>query len=428
MHELMDVLRWLGIDWDEGPDAGGPHAPYRQSERFDLYRAAADRLYAARAVYRCYDTAEELEERRKQAMREGRPPGYDRRCRFLSDEQRAAFEAEGRAYALRFAVPLEGSTSFVDAVRGEITFENTDIADFIVLRSDGSPTYLLAAAVDDLAMKISHVIRGDDLISATPRQMMLYDALGPSERPSFAHLPLIVGADHKPLSKRHGHTSVEHYRTEGYLPEALSNYLSLLGWSYGDGTTERFTREQLVEHFALEGVSKNPAAFDTDKLRALDGEYIRGLPVAELAGRLRPFFDVDVDQGLLERVTPLVQTRMDTLMQGPPQLRFFFVEPTVSEEDAALYLTSHHLEALKRYASELDALPAWDRASIEGAMRGVQEELGLTSGKARKTAFHPVRLAVTGALVGPPLFESLEILGRETTLQRVRKVVVEWGG
>jgi glutamyl-tRNA synthetase len=421
MHALIDVMRWLGVEWDEGPDVGGPHAPYRQSERFDMYRDAVDRLIKDGRVYRCYCTPAELEERRKAAMAAGQTPGYDRRCRTLGADERAAFEVEGRTFAIRFAVPLDGETTFVDRIRGEVRFDNAQIADFIIMRSDGSPTYLLAAAVDDLAMQITHVVRGEDLLSATPRQLMLYEALGATTWPEFAHQPLIVGADRQPLSKRHGHTSVEHYRAEGFLPEALRNYLALLGWSYGDGTTERFTTQEFVEHFTLEAVSRNPAMFDVPKLTAINGEYIRALDVAELAYRMLPFFPspdrIDVER--LIQLTPLVQTRMDVLTQGPPQLLFFFAEPSMDPDAVARYLTAEQATALEQYRDALTALPAWDVTSIEAAMRGVQESLGLTSGKARKTAFHPVRVAVSGAVVGPPLFEALELLGRETTLSRI---------
>lgn len=416
LHELMDVLRWLGVDWDEGPETGGPFAPYRQSERMDRYKHAVDVLVTGGHAYRCYCTPEELEERRKAALAAGKPPGYDRRCRYLSDLDRAKFEGEGRAHAMRFAVPEAGETVFADLVRGEVRFEHAQISDFIILRSNGSPTYLLAAANDDLEMEITHVIRGEDLLSATPRQILLYHAMGSRTRPEFAHLPLLVGADRQPLSKRHGHTSVEHYRSEGFIPEAMVNYMALLGWSYGDGTTERFTQEQFVEAFNLEHVSHNPAAFDVPKLQALNGEYIRGLAVEDLAGRLKPFLGFDADDELFRRVVPLVQERIARLTEAGPMLRFFFSEPSVDETAAARFLTPDWVPALERYLEALEGLPAWDAPSIEGALRSVQEQLELK----KKTAFMPVRVAVTGSLVSPPLFESLAILGRERSLARIR--------
>jgi glutamyl-tRNA synthetase len=415
MRGLMDVLGWLGLTWDEGPDAGGRFAPYRQSQRYELYRAAAESLVRAGRAYRCYCTPEELDQRRKAALAAGRPPGYDGRCRLLGDVDRAKYEGEGRPHAMRFWV-RDGQTSFHDLVRGDVAFTNSDIADFVIVRSDGSPTYLLANAHDDSAMEITHVIRGEDLLSATPRQLMLYDALGVHTPPKFAHVPLIVGGDRHPLSKRHGHTAVEHYRAEGYLPEAMVNYLALLGWSFGDGTTERFTRDQLVEHFSLEAVTKNPAAFDVQKLTALNGEYIRGLPLDDLVARLKPFIEADVDGALLRRVVPLVQERIATLAEAGPMLRFFFSEPIVDEAAAAKFLNADFIEPLERYIESLSRLEVWDHAAVESAMRSIQEELGLK----KKTAFMPVRVAVTGSLVSPPLFESLEILGREVSLARIR--------
>lgn len=414
MHELMNVLRWLGLDWNEGPDTGGPFAPYRQSERMDQYRRAVEALVRNGRAYRCYCTPEELEERRRKAMAEGRPPGYDGRCRTLSDLDRAAYEGEGRPHAMRFWVP-GGTTTFQDLVRGEVRFDHAQIADFVIARSDGSPTYLLAAANDDIAMEITHVIRGEDLLSATPRQIMLYEGLESHSRPRFAHLPLLVGADRQPLSKRHGDVSVETYRSQGFLPEAMINYLALLGWSFGDGSTERFTRPELVDHFSLEAVSKNPAAFDVQKLTALNGEYIRGLPLEELTRRLEPFVGARSED--LAPVVPLVQERIARLDEAGPMLRFFFTDEVKPDPEAAQkFLTPEWVPALERSLEVLEALPAWDAPSIEGALRGVQEELGLR----KKTAFMPVRAAVTGSLVSPPLFESLAILGRERALARIR--------
>jgi glutamyl-tRNA synthetase len=287
----LDVLRWMGIDYDEGPDVGGPHAPYRQSERLDVYADAARRLLDDGAAYRCYCTPAELAERREQARREGRPPGYDGRCRNLTDEQRAAFEAEGRTFVLRFRMP-DGSTTWLDLVRGEITIDHANVPDFALTRSDGHPLYLLAAGVDDVAMGLTHIVRGEDLVTATPRQLALYAALGhPQERwPAFAHLPLIVGNDNAPLSKRNGEVSIAWYRREGFLPEAMVNYLALLGWSPG-GDREFFGVDVLQAEFDLARVSRNPARFDLKKLEAINGDWIRNLSVEDLANRLLPFLE-----------------------------------------------------------------------------------------------------------------------------------------
>jgi glutamyl-tRNA synthetase len=418
MLSLIEVLRWLGLDWDEGPDVGGPHAPYRQSERFDLYRDAASKMLGAGRAYRCYCTPEELEERRRSALGAGRTPGYDGRCRTLGAAERAAFEAEGRLPALRFQVP-PGETTFADVVRGEVRFDHAGIADFVIQRGNGSPTYLLAAAVDDLAMRMTHVVRGEDLLSATPRQMMLYAALGATESPSFAHLPLLVGADRQPLSKRHGVTALETYRDAGYLPEALVNYLALLGWSYGDGSTERFSAEQLVKLFDLEGVSRNPAAFDAVKLTAINGDYIRELDPSELGARLEPYLEragIRAEDALLARIVPIIQERMQRLDEAPPMVAFFFDEPAPDPKAARDWLTPEQAPVLERNLAALEGLPAWESETIKSAMYGVQEELGLK----KKVAFMPARVAVTGSTVSPPLFESLEILGRSRTLARLR--------
>lgn len=421
IDELKDVLVWLGLDWDEGPDVGGPHTPYRQSERFDLYAAAADAMVKKGAAYLCYCTQEELDAQRAEQRAAGKPPRYNRRCLNLTDAERQAFEAEGRRPAIRFLVP-DGETVFDDLVRGEVRFRHEEISDFVILRADRSPLYLLAAGYDDMVMEMTHIVRGEDLLSATPRQMMLFDAMGAPEYPRYAHLPLIVGSDRQPLSKRHGHTSIEYYRENGFLPEALINYIALLGWSYGDGTTEKFSRDQLIEFFSFEQVSKNPAAFDIPKLTAMNGDYIRELPPVELAARLLPYLKaagLDPDPGLLASIVPIIQERMQTLTEAPPMIAFFFAE--VDPDEAALqFLTPEYVEALQRYVEVLEKLEPWGTETIKEAMYGVQEELGLK----KKVAFMPVRAAVTGSRVSPPLFESLEILGREKTLERLRAALV----
>ncbi|HVL91445.1 MAG TPA: glutamate--tRNA ligase [Actinomycetota bacterium] len=418
MHGVMDVLRWLGLDWDEGPDVGGPYGPYRQSERYDLYRERADAMVASGTAYACYCTPEELDERRKAALKAGKTPGYDRRCLDLSDPQRAAFASEGRAPAIRFMVP-EGETAFEDLVRGEVRFDHASISDFIILRADRSPTYLLAAATDDMEMKMTHVVRGEDLMTATPRQMMLFAAMGVADVPRYAHLPLIVGSDRQPLSKRHGVTAIEHYRDNGFLPEALINYLALLGWSLGDGVTEKFSRDELIKYFTLENVSRNPAAFDIPKLTAINGDYIRELAPEEFARRLAPYLEREglaPDDSLLAEIVPLIQERMQLLTEAAPMIRFFFIDAVEPDEQAAAWLVPEYATALERYVAVLEALPEWRTEAIKDAMFGVQEALGLK----KKAAFMPVRAAVTGAKISPPLFESLEVLGRERSLGRIR--------
>lgn len=418
IESLIDVTTWLGLDWDEGPDVGGPHEPYKQSLRYDLYRSAADAMLASGAAYRCYCTPEELDASRKALMAAGKPPRYDRRCLGRSDDERASLEAAGVMPAIRFLIP-DGETVFTDLVRGEVLFRHEELSDFIILRADRTPTYLLAASYDDLHMGMTHIVRGEDLLSATPRQLMLLAAMGAEVMPEYAHLPLIVGADRQPLSKRHGHTSVEHYRANGFLPEALMNYLALLGWSYGDGITEKLSKAQLIAAFSFANVSRNPAAFDVAKLTAINGDYIRELSAEALADRLTPYLEqsgIEPDRGLLLAIIPLIQERMQTLTEAPPMIRFLFTETAEPDEAAAAFLTADHAPWLEQYLAVLEPLESWDEDSIKSVMYGVQEALELK----KKVAFMPVRAAITGSKVSPPLFESLAILGRERSLTRLR--------
>jgi glutamyl-tRNA synthetase len=413
---IQEVLRWLGVDWDEGTSVGGPFAPYRQTERLDLYRKAVEDLDAAGAAYRCYCTPQELEERRRQAMARGEPPGYDGRCRTLTEEQRAAYEAEGRPYAWRFATPGR-DVAVQDVVRGEARFPASDIRDFVILRSDRTPTYLLAAAVDDWKMEITHVLRGEDLFSSTPRQILLLQALGVGELPRYAHLPLLLGPDRQPLSKRHGSVAVEWFRDHGYLPDAMVNYLALLGWSYDDHTTF-FARDELVKRFDLDRVSRNPAAFDPDKLTWMNGHYIREADPDEFAALLgealaRRGIKADIEE--VRRAAPLVQERSRTVEEATDLLRFLFEE--VEPDGKASRTLEGQGEYLAAVAERLAALEGWTLEGIEGALRALQRERDLSSRK----AFQPVRAAVTGTLVSPPLFESLALLGRDRTLERVRR-------
>ncbi|MGH2738940.1 MAG: glutamate--tRNA ligase [Actinomycetota bacterium] len=411
---IQDALRWLGLDWDEGPGVGGPHEPYRQSERMDLYREASDLLMGKDAAYRCYCTPEELEERRKRARERGEPPGYDGRCRDLSDEERRTFEAEGRPSAIRFATPGRDVT-VKDLIRGEATFPASDVKDFVILRSDGTPTYLLAAAVDDSRMEMTHVIRGEDLFSSTPRQMLLLESLG-AEPPKYAHLPLIVGADRQPLSKRHGAVAVEWFREQGYLPEALVNYLALLGWSYDEKTTF-FGPDELVESFDLARVSHNPAAFDREKLDWMNGHYIRESSDENLARTVADVLaeaGIEVDEPTLAGAVPLVKERMRTLGEAPGLLRFLFED--VEPDAKATKLIAGNREYLTEASGRLEAIEDWSVEAIEKALRALRDERGLSA----KKAFQPIRAAVTGTLVSPPLFESIALLGRDRTLARLR--------
>jgi glutamyl-tRNA synthetase len=416
VHGLIESLRWLGIDWDEGPDVGGPHAPYRQSQRLDIYHEHAERLVAQGRAYRCYCTPEELEERRSTALARGEAPGYDGRCRNLTNEERAAFEAEGRPFALRFVMP-ERDVTVHDLVKGDVHFAAGSVKDFVILRSDGSPTFLLAVAVDDWLMGITQVIRGDDLLSAAPRNMAVIEALGGTP-PEYAHLPQVLGQDGKPLSKRHGSTSVEAFREQGILPEALMNYLALLGWSKDEKTTF-LSREELIESFDLSRVSSNPAAFDPQKLEWMNNHYIQSLDDDDLAARCMHFLAEDgllPDPQVLRRAMPLVRERMKRLTDATALLRFLFTDDVKPNEKAAELIAQAGPDYLRKAADVLEHVEPWTGERIQEALDQVAQEAGLN----RTKGWQPIRAAVTGSNVSPPLPESLELLGREATVARLR--------
>ncbi|HYI46750.1 MAG TPA: glutamate--tRNA ligase [Actinomycetota bacterium] len=418
---VLEDLRWLGLEWDEGPEVGGPHTPYRQSERTDRYARATDHLLKQGHAYLCYCTPEELAERRKAAQAARRAPGYDGRCRNLTENQRAAFEREGRASSVRFRVPEGRTVTVEDAVRGTVATETAQIPDFVIRRSDGSPTYMLAVTVDDVEMDITHIVRGEDLMAATPRQLLMREALGVEEVPVFGHLPLLVDEKGRPLSKRWGDVSVAAYREQGFLPEALVNYLALLGWSYDDHTNI-FSVDELIEKFSLERVGKNPAAFDVNKLEWLNGHYIREKTPDEMVGLLvkvcakaRLNVDSEASRTKLLAVAPLITERMKRLTEAPPMIQFLF-EDVVPDAKTAKVLEGQQ-DYLTEVARRLETLDEWSAASIEETLRSLAEERQLKP----KHAFQPVRAAVTGTLISPPLFESLEILGRDKTLERLRR-------
>ena len=434
-HAAQDVLHWLGLDWDEGPGIGGPYAPYRQSERLAIYAEAATELIDNGQAYHCYCTPEELAARREQAAKEHRTPGYDGRCRHLTAAQIAGFAAEGRRPVVRFRMH-EGATTFTDLIRGAITIDHKDIPDFTLTRSDGHPLYMLAATVDDVIMKMTHILRGEDLISATPRQLALYAALRhpEAEWPQFGHLPLIIGDDSKPLSKRNGDVSIAWYRGHGFTPEAMVNYLALLGWSM-DGEHELFTLAEMVAAFSLERVSRNPARFDLKKLEAVNGEKIRGLTPVDLESRLLPILQeagvvsdplTPEQQRLLDGAIPLIQTRLVRLTEAPDLLRFLFEdELTIDHASAAKTLLGEVAPALVAARDALEELKEWQSPEIEATLRGVLVDgLGLKP----KHAFGPLRVAITGRTVSPPLFESMELLGREKSLARLTDAIVDIRG
>lgn len=412
---VLEDFRWLGIDWDEGPEVGGPHGPYRQSERFDLYREYADKLIAGGFAYRCYMTDEEIEAERTAANAAKRRPNF--RHAEAEAEQHASSD---RPFTVRFIVPEDRSITFRDEILGDITTDMGHTPDFVILRSDGTPTYMLAVTVDDAVMGITHIIRGNDLVASTPRQLLMREALGFTDEIVFAHLPLIVTEGGKPLSKRWGDVSVRAYRDRGFLPQAMVNYLALLGWSLDD-RTNIFSVEDLIANFSLDRVGRNPAAFDIPKLEWVNMHYIKALDADGLADALSPFcvregMDADSPEGRskLVAVAPLLVERLKRLDEAPPMVRFLFEHP--SPDDKAAKALEDQAEYLGAVADKLEAVSEWTTEQIEQALRAIAEERELKP----KKAFQPVRAAVTGTLVSPPLFESLEILGQQETVTRLR--------
>lgn len=410
---IQETLAWLGLDWDEGP--------VLQSVRFELYHAAADRLLAEGSAYECYCTEEEVRARNEAARAAGRTPGYDGHCRDLSADQRAALAAEGRPRSLRFRTPDDGTSVFTDLIRGEVSVEWGTIPDFVIVRSDGTPLFFLANAVDDIEMAITHVIRGEDLLDTTHRVLALRAALGATDRPSYAHLPLIVGADRAKLSKRHGAVALEEFRDTGYLPEAVLNYLALLGWGPEDGR-EVVDRDELIAEFDLGRVVHSPAFFDHQKLDWMNGEWIRRLDLDELERRVLPTararFGDRLDPDVLRDALRIGQERAATLDALVEQTDFLFVDETAFAIDpeswARLEKADRAAEILDAVIEHVESCP-WNR-SEDLDVRPVFEKLGI---KPRK-AMHVIYTAVEGRAAGLPLFDSMYLLGRERTLRRLR--------
>ncbi len=422
---ILRGLRWLGLDWDEGPEIGGTHGPYFQTLRAFTYVEALEVLRAGGHAYPCFCSAEQLETNRDAARSRGGFAGYDRTCRRLDAVSAAARVEAGEPHVWRLAVPKDRTeVAFDDAIRGRMSFPADALDDFVLLRTDGTPTYNYASVVDDALMEITHVVRGDDHLSNTPRQILLFEALG-HEVPVFAHLPMIWGPDGKRLSKRHGAVSVEAYRDSGYLPEAVLNYLALLGWSL-DGETTIISAQTLCDSFSLERVSSNPAILDTGKLDWMNGAYIRELSADEFVDRMAPWL---VEAGLvtaedlgnrrewLLKLVPLISERVKRFDEIVPMVRFLFeaaveIDPTAR---ATALVAEGVPQALASARVALADLPAFGSAAIEEALRAVPDATGLKP----KVVFQAVRVAVTGTTVSPPLFESLELLGREMTLARL---------
>jgi glutamyl-tRNA synthetase len=418
---ILESLRWLGLEWDEGPEVGGDYGPYYQSQRLGIYQKYAQQLVDSGHAYYCYCSPERLAQVREEQRRRGEPDvGYDRHCRYLTAKQRNEYEARGIVPVVRLKVPLEGQTSFHDVLHGDITVDNARLDDLVLLKSDGYPTYHLGNVVDDTLMQITHIMRADEWLPSIPKHILLYQAFG-WEIPVYAHLPIILSPTGKgKLSKRHGGVAVHEFQQEGYLPEAMVNFLALVGWAYDD-KTEFFTRQELIEKFSLEGVNKSPAAFSYDKLEWMNGVYIRQLGLDDLAERLMPFLTgagLPANLSTVRRIVPLVQERLKKLTDAVEWVDFFFVDQ-ISYEPSLLVgkkmTAAESLTALRKARQALATLPDFEEETLEKALRALADQLGLKD----RQFFGIIRVAATGKNVAPPLFGTLSILGRERVLERL---------
>jgi glutamyl-tRNA synthetase len=421
---ILESLRFLGLDWDEGPDVGGAYGPYEQSKRLHIYKAHAEQLIAKGAAYYCYCSEARLEQMRKEQQARGEQTRYDYHCRYLTPEQRAEYEKTGTPKVIRLAVPREGKTTLHDFIHGDLTIANKDVDDQVLLKADGFPTYHLAVVVDDHLMKISHVMRGDDWIPSFPKHVLLYQAFG-WEIPPHGHLPNVLGADKKKLSKRHGATSVLQFRDQGYLPEALFNFLARLGWSLDD-KSELFTRQQLIDVFTLDRIEHAPAVFDPAKLDWMNGYYIRQLSDDELVQRMLPFFEranIQTDPATLRALVPLIKERMKKLTDAITLADFLFTDDL--EYDPQLLIgkgmdAPSTLAALRAAQSVLEKYTVFDdEEKIEAELRAAADQLGMKYAQ----FFGALRVAVTGKTVSPPLMGSIRLVGRERTLRRLARAM-----
>lgn len=420
-QDILDGLTWLGLDWDEGIEVGGPHGGYRQSMRLERYQEVADALVASGAAYYDRASADQLEALRASAAADGRSPVYAGTHR-LSPEEAGEALAAGDRFPIRFAVPRPGETTFEDLVRGPLRFDHANVDDFVILRSDGTPTYHLASTVDDVDYGITHVVRGEDILSSTPKHILLTRAMG-GEPARYAHLALLNGPDGKKLSKRHGDTALRAYREAGILAPAMRNYLAILGWSPG-GDDEVVSLAEMIERFELTAVSRNPAVFDPTKLEWMNGVYLRSLTREDFLSSSRPLVEAELGRTLSEdewrsfgEVAPLVQERAKRLTEVGPQVRFLFVDDITYDEVSwsKVMTRPEAVVALEGGISHLERVESWDSAHIESSLRAMLDEHGLSAGK----GLQPLRVAITGSAVSPPLFESLAALGRERSLARL---------
>jgi len=428
LGSILDSLRWLGLDWDEGPEKGGDYGPYFQSERLDLYQKYAVQLIESGHAYKCYCSSERLGEMRAQMeARKESVRAYDRHCRNLSAEEQVEFEAKGITPVIRLKVPLSGETTFNDLIKGPVTFQNEQLDDLVLLKADGFPTYHLANIVDDHFMEISHVLRADEWLSSTPKHVLLYRAFG-WEPPLFAHLPMILGPDKSKLSKRHGATSVTEFRDEGYLPQAMINFMALLGWSLDD-KTEIFSRDELIKHFSIERVSKTAAIFDHQKLNWMNGLYLRKLEPLKLLNQIMPALKIGlpvqvnrpIPEDYVRDIVPLIQERINTSGEAVTYAGFFFLDEL--EYDSSLLVGKKMtpeatLSALKAVIQKLSNID-FDHDTLDSTLRALADELGLKAGQ----LFMPIRVACTGSTASPGLFETMAVLGKERCLKRIEAAI-----
>ena len=429
-ENIKAALKWLGMDWDEGIDVGGDNGPYRQTERLDIYKEVTDRLIAEGKAYYCYCTEEELEAERQAQLARGETPRYNGHCRHLTEEQRAAYEAEGRKPTVRLRVPLNETVAFDDMVRGHVSFESNGIGDFVIVKSDGIPVYNYAVVIDDHTMEVTHVIRAEEHLSNTPRQIVIYNALG-WDVPTFGHISLIMGKDGKKMSKRHGATSVEQYKNLGYLPEAINNFLALMGWA-PEGEQELFTTEELIQNFSMDRVAKNPAVFDIDKLNWINFNYMKKLTDEELYALCLPslqeagYASAQPDEAEKARLTMLCVCLKDHISYGAQikeEAAMFFTDSISIDEEhrddiKAVLAEESCPTVLAAFSDKLKAMDEVTPEQVKAAIKAIMKETKLKG----KFVFMPIRVAITGQMHGPDLNYIVPLLGRDTVLARLASV------
>ena len=424
-EDIVDGLKWLGIEWDEGPDIGGPYGPYRQSERLDIYKKYIDKLLKEDKAYYCFCTPEELQRDREKAIKRGEMPKYFRRCRNLTEEERRKKFEEGRIPVVRFKTPLSGEVKVYDRLRGELTFPMENLDDFVILRSDGIPTYNFAVVIDDALMKITHVMRGEDhLHGNTPRQVLLYKALG-FPVPEFIHLPMILGEDHTKLSKRHGSVSLRDYRLDGFLPEALINYMALLGWSPKSKEKEFFTMEELIKEFDIDNLSRSNAIFSLSKLKWMNHKYMETLPLEVIFERVKPFVKKEfpfLSDDWIKEATRLLREHMTLLKDLNPIIKDIFSPPPLLKEDKE-YL-KEFIPLLEGFMKNLSSLSEWNENEILSLIRKTGKELGFKG----KRLYFPLRVAITHKKEGPEIYIYIYLLGKEESVKRLSEAISEVKG